>query len=590
MELCLAGIEFKNFKSFKKTDTIKLKKINLIFGNNSAGKSTILQIFRLLKQSLNVDKNVVLQPRSELSQLDLGDYAEMINCHDVKKELGITFYVGHNVDILKNKLNKPGIFEDYFDNATAIDINFSYDVSKNKINVKNYFISHSNGVRAEYVLTTPTISDITRRISNHFRKEYSHTRNFRSNAEDVLEYMIKKEIKILKCVNYHIPEKLKKRVIDSFKDEHTKLRFIKYFKNELDRGSSVLELGHEINIHLDPIKAIADHIIKKSEHLLRIGVSPEKAIKKIKGLRKAIKFYSSNPSTSKIEKRIVSMQKEARAITRNFLINEWSFSYREQEYPEIEIITESMQANVMFEDKSGTCQMLSSFIEQVLKNLSSLGAHSDTPRRDYISDQTSPSDIGHLAEKLPQLLFRDKELLERVNSLLKIVKVPYKVKSIESPGPKINDPKKYVSNVARFQLRAVDIPSEVDSSFSDIGSGITKLLAIITQTASKKNSLLLLEEPESHCHPKLIGDLAKIFREGLKRHNMYIVETHSEHLILRIQKMIRDGELKKEDVSILYIDKNKSGSKITPIKLNAKGDFINSWPGGFFPERYKELL
>ena len=72
-----------------------------------------------------------------------------------------------------------------------------------------------------------------------------------------------------------------------------------------------------------------------------------------------------------------------------------------------------------------------------------------------------------------------------------------------------------------------------------------------------------------------------------------IVETHSELLILRLQRRIREGKIKPEDISVLYVDPNDEsteGSAIIPLRMDENGDFIDEWPQGFFDESFNELM
>ena len=69
-----------------------------------------------------------------------------------------------------------------------------------------------------------------------------------------------------------------------------------------------------------------------------------------------------------------------------------------------------------------------------------------------------------------------------------------------------------------------------------------------------------------------------------------IIETHSEHFILRIQKLIREKKLHPSDAAInyVYLDENGEGSKIDHMNLDKDGKFINKWRHGFFTERLNE--
>ena len=82
--------------------------------------------------------------------------------------------------------------------------------------------------------------------------------------------------------------------------------------------------------------------------------------------------------------------------------------------------------------------------------------------------------------------------------------------------------------------------------------------------------------------------------------NTFLIETHSEHLILRILRRIREtseGTLPEgatpitpDQVSVVYVQPGKNGSKIIHLPVTADGDFAQPWPDGFFDERIKELI
>ena len=92
-------------------------------------------------------------------------------------------------------------------------------------------------------------------------------------------------------------------------------------------------------------------------------------------------------------------------------------------------------------------------------------------------------------------------------------------------------------------------------------------------------------------HPKLQADLGDLLAEAIKepRQNRFIVETHSEHLILRLQRLIRKKLLEPEDVSVIYVSRGPEGAKALRLHLDEDGDFIDEWPNGFFLERLREL-
>jgi predicted ATPase len=103
----------------------------------------------------------------------------------------------------------------------------------------------------------------------------------------------------------------------------------------------------------------------------------------------------------------------------------------------------------------------------------------------------------------------------------------------------------------------------------------------------------MIEQPELHLHPRIQGDLADLFIEtALKgpQQNTYILETHSEHIIRRLMRRVREGVISESDVSILYVDRSDDGSIISHLRLDSEGDFLDEWPNGFFEEGFNDTL
>jgi len=132
----LSNLNFSNFKNWKNFNT-DLAKINLFFGQNSSGKSSIIQLLLLLKQTVeNTDDKVVLFLGDNKSYINLGNFDEIINKTTKIKELnfGINLnFLNFNVKISRNILGIVELREFYANNSS-----FSIYVSKNvsKYNVR----------------------------------------------------------------------------------------------------------------------------------------------------------------------------------------------------------------------------------------------------------------------------------------------------------------------------------------------------------------------------------------------------------------------------------------------------------------------
>ena len=136
----------------------------------------------------------------------------------------------------------------------------------------------------------------------------------------------------------------------------------------------------------------------------------------------------------------------------------------------------------------------------------------------------------------------------------------------------------------------------------DVGTGVSQALPIAVGAFSEGCRLMMVEQPELHLHPRLQCDLADVFVSNIHRHSdrKFIIETHSEHLILRLLRRIREtseGELDDsnlaltpDDVGVLYVDETDNGVQIKELPITPDGDFAEKWPQGFFVERAEELF
>ncbi len=151
---------------------------------------------------------------------------------------------------------------------------------------------------------------------------------------------------------------------------------------------------------------------------------------------------------------------------------------------------------------------------------------------------------------------------------------------------------------AEVHLRLRYIPDDLLLEIEDVGVGISQVIPVLLAANSSR---VYIQQPELHLHPRLQAQLADVFVEQVSRAPIFVIETHSEHFLLRILRRIRETyrsdiahtlfSLKAEDVVVLYVDKTKEGtSSIVQLRISAEGEFIDRWPNGFFTERDGELF
>lgn len=140
------------------------------------------------------------------------------------------------------------------------------------------------------------------------------------------------------------------------------------------------------------------------------------------------------------------------------------------------------------------------------------------------------------------------------------------------------------------ELVLVDQRTNTVVTHRDVGIGISQVLPVLVMAYGSRGKLLGMEQPEIHLHPALQAELGDVFIEAAlgERQNTFILETHSEHLILRLMRRIREGKISPEDVGVVFVEPLARGSRLIELRIDEEGDFIDEWPGGFFEESFHE--
>jgi len=146
-----------------------------------------------------------------------------------------------------------------------------------------------------------------------------------------------------------------------------------------------------------------------------------------------------------------------------------------------------------------------------------------------------------------------------------------------------------------------DEARDIELAPQDIGVGISQVLPVVVAALHHKTGIVAIEQPELHIHPAFQVALGDLFIEQIRQRPdlIFILETHSEHLMLRFLRRIRETSeneapknliLTPAELSIYFIEQDETGISCTSIRMDEDGDFIDRWPHGFFPERAKELF
>jgi len=144
-----------------------------------------------------------------------------------------------------------------------------------------------------------------------------------------------------------------------------------------------------------------------------------------------------------------------------------------------------------------------------------------------------------------------------------------------------------------LEIVAKDIRSGLTMNFADTCFGLSQTLPLLVQSImSEPGDMVITEQPEIHLNPNCETILADFFvEESRKRKCSFVVETHSEHLLLRLRTHIRQGNISADNVGIYFTEPSENGCSVREIVVNDDGDFPNDdWPKGFFGQALAESM
>ena len=266
------------------------------------------------------------------------------------------------------------------------------------------------------------------------------------------------------------------------------------------------------------------------------------------------------------------------------------------------VSTEEMEVAKFYQN---TLISLNRYLNEVANGINYIGPFRKAPERSYRYKGNQVKHVGEDGEFAPVILGNDKrsggELVNLVSHWLQ----DHLNFSID-----IEDLHAQSGNDAElFKLTIIDHKTNVRNNLMDVGHGLSQLIPIIVETFSDHQSsrsfrgitnsfnLNIIEQPELHLHPAAQACLADLFVAGINHNSnsenkkSFLIETHSEHMLIRLRRYIVEGIIRPNDIAIYYTEKQGTDGSITVKHLQIAPDGrIFNWPEGFFEEDYKEAL
>jgi len=232
--------------------------------------------------------------------------------------------------------------------------------------------------------------------------------------------------------------------------------------------------------------------------------------------------------------------------------------------------------------------------EEQFRRIFYLGPLRDHPKRQYSWAGIQPTDMGRRGERVVDALLASREISHKIKmaghkkKLTLEERVAQWLKNLNliesfSVRPITPDGKLYQVWVRRH-ARAPEV------LVTDVGFGVSQILPVITLCYyAPEGSVLLLEQPEIHLHPSVQAGLADVFIDAIRTRKVQIIlESHSEHLLRRLQRRIAEERLNIDDAALYFCTTMNGESKLMPLVMDIFGT-IENWPEDFFGDSFGEI-
>ena len=549
----LTELRVTNMKSLAGEHVIPLAPLTLIYGPNAAGKSSIIQSLLLMAQSLNADE---FTPRGPL--VDLHDFPQVVSHHDQDKELsiGVRFMVEEEGDVSQQRVRSrvdgsPGIDSIKFDAGVALTFHV-FDHARSPT-------MHSSLSLSSVALVQPYPAPSVEGEEDDGRPYGPYFLQWKADLSDpVVAELLAEAIEVLQARR---------------EDVQGAAALIRY-------AAAVVHAGRAESMALECWVEPEDWVsgFHAPSHL-RLALQPSKE-PRVEVPEVPFEGRGLLPGNESEAKRMFAQWARRIPEAATFSVPKPIIDVFHRIEEEVRGLVQSPSLPEDTTPAARGYREMRQWLNRPEAQLLSLGPIRPTPQRVHLDDVL----VDTAALTLIRRLHRNENLLARVNEWFKRLEIPYSV-SVDRLVLQRSGAERGYS----FEL--TDTRTDVEVSLADVGYGVSQVLPIVTECLAASSSVICIEQPELHLHPRLAADLAELLVESATQGNQIIAETHSENILLRVQRLIREGRIASEGVAVLYVDNNAdSGASVVRLRLDQDGDLIDRWPGGFFDDRLADVL
>lgn len=233
-------------------------------------------------------------------------------------------------------------------------------------------------------------------------------------------------------------------------------------------------------------------------------------------------------------------------------------------------------------------------LEQRLRRIYYLGPLRAYPERQYTWAGAQPADMGRAGESVVDAILASRERGETISPghrKRRLTLEAYVAQWLQRLGL-IHEfhVEPLAAGSQMFLVRVQKSPSSTPVLLTDVGFGVSQILPVLVLCFYvPEGSTIILEQPEIHLHPAVQADLADVLIDAWKKRGVQILlESHSEHLLRRLQRRVAENTVSPDNISIFFCSTDGKASKLTPLHLDLFGK-ISNWPKDFFGDEFGEI-
>jgi hypothetical protein len=614
----LTAITIENFKGISEPVRLELRPITLLFGQNSAGKSSLLHALiyaREVFERHNLDADRTL---SAGEHLDLGGFRTLVHGHNLKRTLRLTFELN-----LKG-IDLPGSADPDLDQD--LDLEFQHLGSR----------------------------------ANHARLGVSIGWSERESRPFVADYTVDYLQEVTENVSVEFG-------IREYDYEPRWVRLAKLVCDEPSRGVRLadLEESHWIlgglepedsRISNEPYRYFHYLMDEVRDHILEVGEGGSFGVRILSDALPVIDQTGARPLFPlAVQYPTVPVEGDDR--------DEYHRQLRDHGETMKKLVTVQ---RILFMFVAGPALLL----RDLLKQFRYIGPQRQVPPREY-SPPRQP-DPTRWANGMAgwDLLFHHPTLVDRVSRLLaerQRLNLGYTLEQVEFRefeeqdrllaalrANRIDDVDDIEALLKRVptRLRLLFRPTESPAVLlepADLGVGVSQMVPVLaaalddrpTGSSTLTAGLVAVEHPELNLHPRLQAEIADVFLEGAlaeaTRGRIFFIETHSEVFTLRLFRRVRESHrrnsgtppgdgrgdgsgagygygdgsgdgrgdgggaglgdgrgdgsewrINPDEIAVWYVDRDEGRVSVRRIELDKKGDLIDPWPDTIFDQDFYE--